>query len=111
MPELPEVQTVVNDLNKKIIGRKITGVWFDWPKMIKDPLDQSRVKVAHKHVAAFEGFVKGEKFVEVRRRAKNILIYLTHGKMLLAHLKMTGHLLVGKWRIDGKKVIPLPRGP
>ncbi|MEK7640619.1 MAG: DNA-formamidopyrimidine glycosylase [Patescibacteria group bacterium] len=107
MPELPEVQTVVNDLNKKIIGRKITGVWFDWPKMIKDPLDQSRVKVAHKHVAAFEGFVKGEKFVEVRRRAKNILIYLTHGKMLLAHLKMTGHLLVGKWRIDGKKVIPL----
>ncbi len=107
MPELPEVQTVVNDLNKKIVGRKITGVWFDWPKMIKDPLDQSRIKVAHKHVAAFEGFVKGEKFVEVRRRAKNILIYLTHGKMLLAHLKMTGHLLVGKWEIDGKKVIPI----
>ncbi len=107
MPELPEVQTVVNDLNKKIIGRKITGVWFDWPKMIKDPLDQSRVKVAHKHVAAFEGFVEGEKFVEVRRRAKNILIYLTHGKMLLAHLKMTGHLLVGKWEIDGKKVVPI----
>ncbi|TSC81640.1 MAG: hypothetical protein G01um101419_784 [Parcubacteria group bacterium Gr01-1014_19] len=107
MPELPEVQTVVNDLNKKIVGRKITGVWFDWPKMIKDPLDQSRVKVAHKHVAAFEGFVKGEKFVEVRRRAKNILIYLTHGKMLLAHLKMTGHLLVGKWKVVGRKVVPL----
>ncbi|MDP1719336.1 MAG: DNA-formamidopyrimidine glycosylase [bacterium] len=99
MPELPEVQTVVNDLNKKIAGRKITGVWFDWPKMIKDPLNQSRTKVARKHVAAFEDFVKGEKFVEFRRRAKNILIYLTHGKMLLAHLKMTGHLLVGKWEI------------
>ncbi|MDO8467012.1 MAG: DNA-formamidopyrimidine glycosylase [bacterium] len=107
MPELPEVQTVVNDLNKKIVGRKITGVWFDWPKMIKDPLDQSRTKVAHKHVAVFEGFVKGEKFVEVRRRAKNILIYLTHGKMLLAHLKMTGHLLVGKWRVVSRKVVPL----
>lgn len=107
MPELPEVETVVRDLNKKIIGRRIKGVWFDWPKMIKDPLDQSRIKVAHKHVAAFEGFVKGEKFVEVRRRAKNILIYLTHGKMLLAHLKMTGHLLIGKWQVVGRKVVPL----
>jgi formamidopyrimidine-DNA glycosylase len=107
MPELPEVQTVVNDLNKKIIGRKIIGAWFDWPKMIKDPLDQSRTKVAHKHVAVFEKFVRGEKFVKVRRRAKNILIYLTHGKMLLAHLKMTGHLLVGRWDIRGKKVVPL----
>lgn len=107
MPELPEVQTVVNDLNKKIVGRRITGVWFDWPKMIKDPLDQSRLKIAHKHVAVFESFVKGERFAEVRRRAKNILIYLTHGKMLLAHLKMTGHLLVGKWKIEGKKVVPL----
>ena len=37
MPELPEVQTIVSDLNKKIIGRKITGVWFDAPKIIKKP--------------------------------------------------------------------------
>ncbi len=113
MPELPEVQTVVNDLNKKIVGRKITGVWFDWPKMIKDPLDQFCIKVAHKHVAAFEGFVKGEKFVEVRRRAKNILIYLTHGKMLLAHLKMTGHLLIGKWKMKNEKgkIVAVPLEP
>ena len=37
MPELPEVQTIVDDLNKKIIGRRITGVWFDAPKLIKKP--------------------------------------------------------------------------
>ena len=35
MPELPEVQTTVDDLNKKIVGRKITGVWFDASKLIK----------------------------------------------------------------------------
>ena len=25
MPELPEVQTIVDDLNKKVVGRRITG--------------------------------------------------------------------------------------
>lgn len=110
MPELPEVQTVVNDLNRKVLGRKITGVWFDWPKMIKDPLDQSKNKIAHKHVAVFEKFLKGEKIVKAKRRAKNILIYLTHGKMLLVHQKMTGHMLIGKWRIEGKSR-PVPIEP
>ena len=108
MPELPEVQTVVNDLNKKVLGRRITGVWFDWPKMIKDPLDQSKNKVAHKHVAVFEKFLKGEKIVEAKRRAKNILIYLTHGKLLLIHQKMTGHMLIGKWKVEkGKRPVPI----
>src|SRR3989344_4484186 len=116
MPELPEVQTIVDDLNKKVVGRKITGVWFDWPKMIKDPLDQSRTKVAHKHVAVFENYLRGEKITEVKRRAKNILIYLTGNKVLLIHQKMTGHMLVGKWKIEpasakataGKgKVVPI----
>ncbi len=113
MPELPEVQTIVDDLNKKVVGRKITGAWFDWPKMIKDPMDQSRTKVAHKHVAAFEKFIKGEKITEVKRRAKNILIYLSGDKLLLIHQKMTGHMLVGKWRVKCQasgvkcKVIPI----
>jgi len=107
MPELPEVQTVVDDLNKKIRGRRIVGVWFDWPKMLKDPLDQQRNKVAHKHVAVFEKSIKGKKILEVKRRAKNILIYLSDGHMMLIHLKMTGHLLIGKWEVDGKKVTPL----
>ena len=99
MPELPEVQTIVNDLNKKVVGRRIVGVWFDWPKMLKDPLDQQKNKVAHKHVAAFERVIKGKKILKVVRRAKNILIYLSNDFLLLIHLKMTGHLLVGKWKV------------
>ena len=35
MPELPEVQTVVTDLNKKIKGYKIVDFWSAWPKTIK----------------------------------------------------------------------------
>ncbi len=111
MPELPEVQTVVSDLNKKIVGRRITGIWFDWPKMLKDPLDQQRNAVAHTHVAFFRKAIIGKKILNVRRRAKNILVSLSGDLMMLIHLKMTGHLLVGKWKREkrhGKeKIIPL----
>jgi formamidopyrimidine-DNA glycosylase len=87
MPELPEVQTVVDDLNKKIIGRKITGVWFDAPKIIKKPKSKD-----------FEYNIKGAKIESVARRAKNILISLSGNRLLLIHQKMTGHMLVGKWQ-------------
>lgn len=107
MPELPEVQTVVNDLNKRVAGRKIIGVWFDWPKMLKDPLDQQRNKIAHKHVEVFQKVIKGKKILQVKRRAKNILFYLSGDLMMLVHLKMTGHFLIGKWKIQGKKVVPI----
>lgn len=107
MPELPEVETVVRDLNKKVISRKIVGVWLDWPKLVKDPYDQDRYKIAHKHVEVFKRVLKGKKILRARRRAKNILIYLTGDLLLLVHLKMTGHLLVGRWEIRNKKVIPL----
>jgi len=112
MPELPEVETVVRDLNRKVIGRRIVGVWFDWPKMIKDPLDQSKTKIAHKHVEEFKKAIKGKKILKVRRRAKNILIYLSGDLLLLIHQKMTGHMLVGKWQIvNGNKAKPLGEGP
>lgn len=86
MPELPEVQTVVDDLNKKIIDRKIIGVWFDAPKIIKKPKSKD-----------FEKNIKGAKIESAVRRAKNILIYLSGRRLLLVHQKMTGHMMVGKW--------------
>lgn len=107
MPELPEVQTVVSDLNKKVLNRRIVKVWTDWPKSIKDPLDQSRDKVNRAHVKFFEKAVKGLKILRVKRRAKNILIYLSNDMLLLIHQKMTGHLLVGKWRIVKNKPMPV----
>ena len=111
MPELPEVQTIVDDLNRKVAGRKIIRVWFDWPKMLKDPLDQRRDRISHSHVKVFQKVIIGKKILRVRRRAKNILVYLSGDLLMLVHLKMTGHLLVGKWKIgkqDGKeRAIPL----
>lgn len=99
MPELPEVQTTVNDLNKKIIGRKITGIWFDAPKLITGIKPEE-----------LKNKIKGLKIEKVGRRGKNILIYLVKsGKLkvekfiLLIHQKMTGHLLIGKWKITKVK--------
>ncbi len=83
MPELPEVQTIVSDLNKKIKGDKITAFWSDWSKAIKN-----------KSLKNFQREIKGRKILGVRRRGKNIFIDLSGEKTLYIHLKMTGHLLV-----------------
>lgn len=106
MPELPEVQTIVNDLNKKIINRKIIEAWFDTPNLIKKPKPE-----------IFKKQIKGLKVSNIKRRGKNILIYLKPpkekkpSKLLLIHQKMTGHLLVGKWDIQKNKVKSLIKGP
>lgn len=95
MPELPEVETTVRELRKKIINRKINGVWSDFEKIIKKP-------------AGFDSFkkkIKNKKITAVKRRGKNIVFDLSGGKVLLLHQKMTGHLLVGKWEKKGKKWI------
>ncbi len=83
MPELPEVQTIVNDLNKKIKGDTIVGFWSDWKKAIKHPA-----------YAKFARDIKNRKILNARRIGKNIFIDLSGGKSLYIHLKMTGHLLV-----------------
>lgn len=83
MPELPEVQTIINDLNRKIKGDVIVGFWTDWPKAIKN-----------KKAAEFEKEIKGRKILKAKRLGKNIFIELSGGKILYIHLKMTGHLLI-----------------
>jgi len=84
MPELPEVQTIVNDLNRKIKGRVIVGFRSDWPKGIKSPF------------FAFKKGIAGRKILMVERKGKNLLFFLDGGLVMLVHLKLTGHLLVKK---------------
>jgi len=95
MPELPEVQTTVNGLNKKVLNRAFIDVWSDWKKIVKKPKDFEQ----------FKKEIKNLKIKKVWRRAKNIVFDLqaepalsgVEGYSLLIHQKMTGHLLVGKW--------------
>ncbi len=86
MPELPEVETTVRGLRNKIIGRKIKDVWTDWPKYFKNSSERE-----------FKNCVIGRKIKDVYRSGKNILFELSEGKMMLVHMKMTGHFLIGRW--------------
>ncbi len=102
MPELPEVQTTVNGLQRVLPGLKITDVWTDLAlgKHTTPHLSQSL-----KDKKFFEIFKKktiGTKVISVERRAKNILINLNNGQTILVHMKMTGHLLFGEYT---KKII------
>ena len=86
MPELPEVETIVRGLNRKVVGLKIIDAWTDWPKMIKTHrLDE------------FGREIKGRKILRAHRRAKYIMIDLSGQKTLIIHQKISGHLLYGKW--------------
>jgi len=102
MPELPEVQTIVSDLQKILPGLKIGDVWTDWKKMFPA---RGGSALGGKNTP-FENFKKeviGEKIISVKRIGKNILINLSGNKTVLVHQKMTGHFLYGKWRmVDGK---------
>lgn len=100
MPELPEVETIVGDLNKKIVGLKITDFWTDWPKSIK----------THK-IADFTRELKGLKILRARRRAKYIMVDLSGGQTLIIHQKISGHLLYGKWKIANDKPVADVEGP
>ena len=81
MPELPEVETVRRGLTVLIVGRRIQSVSHDTPKSFPNaPHD-------------IEQFVLGATIIEVRRRAKVLLIDLSSEHTLVIHLKMTGQLV------------------
>ncbi len=101
MPELPEVSTTTNGLQKVLPGLIIKNIWTDLAK--KNPIKQFRETI--KNEVFFKKFKKeiiGNKIIKVERRAKNILINLNNGKTILIHLKMTGHIIYGKYLYDKK---------
>jgi len=89
MPELPEVQTVVDNLNKlKIVGDIVSGAKVFWPRTI-----------AGLAPAVFCKKIKGQTIRQITRRGKYIVVALSQNLTLLIHLRMTGHL---NWEPRGK---------
>lgn len=100
MPELPEVETTVRDLRKKILEKTFVDVWTDTEKIIKHP-------------PSFKEFKKEiikKRIKKIERAGKNILFFLSRERILLIHQKLTGHLLYGRWEKKGGRWIP-PEGP
>jgi len=86
MPELPEVETTVRELKKKLVGLKFVDVWSDREK----PLLQAGGTVKMRKE------IKGKKILKVWRRAKFIVIDIEGPKSIFIHQKISGHLLYGK---------------
>lgn len=101
MPELPEVETTVRGLRKKVLNGTFIDVWSDWKKIVKKPADFN----------VFKKELKGKKIKKIWRRAKNIIFDLSEGFSLLLHQKMTGHLLCGRWKMERGTWVPVLRGP
>ncbi len=94
MPELPEVETTVRGLDHILPGLTITGLWTDYNSSFHAGKDNIKNPSFFKK---FEQEVVGKKVLHVTRRAKNILIHLSNNKTILVHMKMTGHLLYGRY--------------
>jgi formamidopyrimidine-DNA glycosylase len=92
VPELPEVQTIVDGLN----AAGVPGCWIDavavrWPKTIATCSPES-----------FSRRLKGRGILNIYRRAKYIVFELSDKLWLLVHLRMTGRLTVAAARAEWK---------
>lgn len=81
MPELPEVETVRRGLFELVVGRTVKAVDHDTPKSFPN----AAVDVKQ--------FLIGAKIIDVRRRAKVLMIDLDTDYTLVIHLKMTGQMV------------------
>lgn len=119
MPELPEVETVVNELNKKLSGKTIKQVEVRVPKLVgfgAVTLSPRRT-TSSSTLEKFISTLKNKKILSVKRRSKLLIFNLEDGWSMLVHLKMTGQFIYedsklrektkGKYRLLNKKSAPL----
>jgi formamidopyrimidine-DNA glycosylase len=83
MPELPEVETTVNELRPGVSGRRITGVEI-----------LSARSVAVPSPSEFTTGLIGREIAGLTRRGKHLVFALDNGYYLIVHLRMTGALLL-----------------
>ncbi|TVZ06455.1 bifunctional DNA-formamidopyrimidine glycosylase/DNA-(apurinic or apyrimidinic site) lyase [Trebonia kvetii] len=86
MPELPEVETVRAGLERHVVGRTVATAAVLNPRAVRRDL------------AGPEGFAAamvGRTFLRAERRGKYLWFALDDSEALLAHLGMSGQLLVG----------------
>ena len=85
MPELPEVEVVRAGLERHVVGSRIATVEVLHPRPVR------------RHLAGPDDFVSvltGRAIVGARRRGKYLWLPLDSGDALMAHLGMSGQMLV-----------------
>ncbi len=104
MPELPEVQTIVSELNRKLKNKIIKSVVINAPKIVgvgPAVLSPKRI-TASSTVKNFKSMLIGQKFLSVKRRAKLLIFDLSGPLSILVHLKMTGQFIYEDKKLRAK---------
>ena len=89
MPELPEVETIKNELAPRVVGQSFTEVTI---------LD-ARLVCGGSAEEVRRGLI-GQKIESLRRRGKYLIFNLSNGRSLIIHLRMTGSLLLNSEGVD-----------
>lgn len=85
MPELPEVEVVRRGLDEHVVGRTVTEVDVFHPRAIRRHLPGA---------IDFASRLTGRKILAANRRGKYLWAELDSGDAMLAHLGMSGQMLV-----------------
>lgn len=83
MPELPEVECLVRGLRTRVVGWRTQRVEFRRANL-REPLDQAAITTA----------LRGHTFDAITRRGKYLLFSRRDGQGVIAHLGMTGNLIL-----------------
>ncbi len=83
MPELPEVETIKEDLRGLVIGAKVEDAEILDPALVEQPSAEEFVRR-----------LRDTRIVEVWRRAKHLIVSLDSGDALVLQLKIGGQLLL-----------------
>ena len=82
MPELPEVQTVIEGIKPKILNKKILG-FKKYVSKLRYPISQS-----------IRSRINGKLVKSLYRRAKYIIIDLEDNESIIIHLGMSGRIVI-----------------
>jgi formamidopyrimidine-DNA glycosylase len=85
MPELPEVETVRDGLERHVVGRTVDAAQVLHPRAVRRDL---------KGPSGFEAAMAGRPLEKAERRGKYLWLTLDDNEALVAHLGMSGQLLV-----------------
>jgi formamidopyrimidine-DNA glycosylase len=83
VPELPEVETLRQDLSREVVGKKIKAV----------AVANGRSVRRHPSAKQFRGLLEGRTIKSVGRLGKYLLMTMDNGDTLVVHLGMSGQLL------------------
>src|SRR3712207_4210198 len=83
MPELPEVETIKEDLRELVVGSTVERAEVPYPTLVEQP-----------SMEEFARRLEGVRITGARRRAKHLIVELDSGDALVFQLKIGGQLLL-----------------